>query len=191
MRQALWDQQPPPAQRGLLGEWQLTGLAHFCFVRHRLREFLPGTAPRGPTAEEDVERMLLTVEELASNRLRHGRSPVRVRVVGLSDGWLIDVTDAATDTAPDRPPAPAVDCVPPAVGWACTWSPTYVRRPAGPPTAATSTSRHGCASTCPDLAPPSPTCHSRPARSPRRAVRLARTDHCSLYPLGCAALARR
>lgn len=53
--------------------------------------------------------MLLTFEELASNGLRHGRTPVTVRVIQGSAGWLIDVSDSATDSAPlpalDRDPA--------------------------------------------------------------------------------------
>ena len=52
-----------------------------------------------------VEAVLLAFEELASNGLRHGRPPVRVTVSQDDAGWLIDVTDAATD----RTPTPAVD----------------------------------------------------------------------------------
>jgi hypothetical protein len=54
---------------------------------------------------DDVNRLLLAFEELASNGLRHGRAPVCVRVIPTYNGWLIDVTDAAFDC----PPTPAVD----------------------------------------------------------------------------------
>ncbi|MGR6967990.1 ATP-binding protein [Geodermatophilus sp. URMC 61] len=53
----------------------------------------------------DLEELLLVYEELTSNGLRHGRSPVFVRVATTGDGWLVDVTDAAVD----HPPVPAVD----------------------------------------------------------------------------------
>lgn len=53
---------------------------------------------------DDVERLLLSFEELTSNGLRHGRGPVCVTVTQDATGWLVDVTDAA----PDRRPAPAV-----------------------------------------------------------------------------------
>jgi anti-sigma regulatory factor (Ser/Thr protein kinase) len=56
-------------------------------------------------AAEDMERLLLAFEELASNGLRHGRAPVAVTVTSTASGWLIDVSDAATN----RSPAPAVD----------------------------------------------------------------------------------
>jgi anti-sigma regulatory factor (Ser/Thr protein kinase) len=53
---------------------------------------------------EDVDRLLLMFEELASNGLRHGGTPIRVCVTATDDGWLVDVSDAA----PDFPPVPAV-----------------------------------------------------------------------------------
>lgn len=62
------------------------------------------TDPRTARAD-DVERLLLAYEELASNGLRHGGPPVRTTVDAGPDGWLIVVTD----TAVDRRPSPAVD----------------------------------------------------------------------------------
>lgn len=50
--------------------------------------------------DEGVERLLLAYEELASNGLRHGRSPVQAAVTAAVSGWLIDVSDAAANTAP-------------------------------------------------------------------------------------------
>lgn len=63
-----------------------------------------GQTPAGAD-EDDVERLLLAFEELASNGLRHGGAPVRAAVTRTADGWLIDVTDAVAD----RVPTPAVD----------------------------------------------------------------------------------
>jgi hypothetical protein len=56
-------------------------------------------------SDDDLQRLLLSFEELGSNGVRHGRGPVRVSVVCTASGWLVDVTDAAVD----RPPTPAVD----------------------------------------------------------------------------------
>ncbi|MGR7026173.1 hypothetical protein [Geodermatophilus sp. URMC 62] len=53
----------------------------------------------------DVDELLLVYEELSSDGLRHGRSPVTACVVVATGGWLVDVTDAAVE----RPPVPAVD----------------------------------------------------------------------------------
>jgi anti-sigma regulatory factor (Ser/Thr protein kinase) len=51
-----------------------------------------------------VERLLLVLEELASNALRHGRAPVSVEITTFDRFWLVDVSDAA----PDEPPTPAI-----------------------------------------------------------------------------------
>jgi two-component sensor histidine kinase len=59
--------------------------------------------PRGP-GTVDVDRLLLTFEELGSNALRHGRLPVQVTVTSTGTGWVLDVADAAGD----RPPTPAI-----------------------------------------------------------------------------------
>jgi two-component sensor histidine kinase len=61
---------------------------------------------RPATVDEGaVERLLLVFEELASNALRPGRTPVQATVTGDGTYWLLEVSD----TAADRPPAPAVD----------------------------------------------------------------------------------
>jgi len=59
-----------------------------------------------PAEQDDdaVERLLLAVEELASNGVRHGGSTIGVQVTATPTGWLIDVTDGT----PDAPPTPAV-----------------------------------------------------------------------------------
>ena len=64
-----------------------------------------GSASR-PTDEDTAgERLVLAFDELASNALRHGESPVVATVVAGSGGWLLDVSDRAPETMP----APAVD----------------------------------------------------------------------------------
>jgi anti-sigma regulatory factor (Ser/Thr protein kinase) len=54
--------------------------------------------------EGAVERLLLTLEELASHALRHGDAPVRLAITAYDTYWLLEVSDAA----PNRPPTPAV-----------------------------------------------------------------------------------
>ena len=72
----------------------------------------PGSASRlgdvgfPPDGENTAgERLVLAFDELASNALRHGESPVVATVVAGSGGWLLDVSDRAPETMP----APAVD----------------------------------------------------------------------------------
>jgi anti-sigma regulatory factor (Ser/Thr protein kinase) len=72
-------------------------------LRRRLRTALDDGIL--PTGSDDGERLLLVVEELVSNALRHGRSPVHVHVTAHALGWVT----AVSDTAADRPPVPALD----------------------------------------------------------------------------------
>lgn len=105
MRQAVWGQRPPSTpEQQLLGQRAPVGLADPATIRRRLRGLLTGTDSQC-VIDDGIDQVLLTMEELASNALRHGRPPVRLRLLALSDGWLIDVTD----TAPQRPPVPAVN----------------------------------------------------------------------------------
>jgi len=75
---------------------ELTGM------RRRLRAMLAGGGL--PAGDDDGERLLLAVEELSSNGLRHGRPPVEVSVAATGPGWQVEVRDAA----PGRPPTPAI-----------------------------------------------------------------------------------
>jgi signal transduction histidine kinase len=108
MSQAPWAQRPPPpiaVGTTEAWDWELFTPAGLTTCRGRLRrEVERGQWPAGAD-RDDVDRLLLAFEELASNGLRHGRAPVRVRVIATPQGWLIDVTD----TALDQPPTPAVD----------------------------------------------------------------------------------
>jgi anti-sigma regulatory factor (Ser/Thr protein kinase) len=108
MSATLWGHRPPPpVSSGASGTWawDLRVVADVTAARGQLREAVVGSA--GPTglSDDDLQRLLLSFEELASNGVRHGRGPVRVSVVSTGSGWLVDVTDAAVD----RPPTPAVD----------------------------------------------------------------------------------
>jgi hypothetical protein len=102
----LWPRRPLPDAEGEVWNWQLNSLAQLRAVRAELRRRL-GSA--GETDDEAGEEILLAVDELASNGLRHGTAPVRARIVETTRGWLIDISDRATGCAPepatDRDPA--------------------------------------------------------------------------------------
>jgi anti-sigma regulatory factor (Ser/Thr protein kinase) len=107
MSATLWGNRPPPPV-GLRAagawEWELTAVADVTAARGRLRaEVLREAGPAG-VSEDELQFLLLSFEELASNGIRHGHGPVRVSVVSTRTGWLVDVTD--TDV--DHPPTPAV-----------------------------------------------------------------------------------
>jgi hypothetical protein len=89
---AMWQEEPD-------------GVAALPRLRRRLRATLDDGA--APTGADDGERLLLVVEELVSNALRHGLPPVHVvvDVVPPRLGWLVTVSDAAAD----RPPEPPLD----------------------------------------------------------------------------------
>jgi anti-sigma regulatory factor (Ser/Thr protein kinase) len=114
----LWSERPLP--RPLPGQllpwaWELQQPADLTRSRTELRvKVLSAGVPPGHV-EDDVERLLLAYEELASNGIRHGRAPVRAAVTAADNGWLIDVTDTGLRTAPA--PAAGRD---PALGWSVT-----------------------------------------------------------------------
>lgn len=105
MGELAWPQRPPP-DLGTNGSPVWTGDPEtpidLAVLRRRLRTAAAtGWAP--PCADaDDIEWLLLTFEELSSNALRHGRPPAHVAVTLTATGWLVDVSDAATD----RPPTP-------------------------------------------------------------------------------------
>jgi anti-sigma regulatory factor (Ser/Thr protein kinase) len=107
MGEALWARRPlpqPEADVAAVWDGRPCTLADVTTLRLHLRAGLVDRGGRGAADEGDVERLLLAFEELTSNGLRHGRAPVRVVVTTTGSGWLIDVSDAATDS----PPTPAV-----------------------------------------------------------------------------------
>jgi anti-sigma regulatory factor (Ser/Thr protein kinase) len=100
---------PLPADRLAPWTWQLQQAADLTTSRTDLRtKVLDAGVPPGDI-DDAVERLLLAYEELASNGLKHGSTPVSAEVTAASDGWLIDVTDSALDRSPspdaDRDPA--------------------------------------------------------------------------------------
>ena len=90
----------PSPDAPVVGRWSPTRAADVTAGRRQLGAALhDGARPAGAT-EGDVEQLLLAFEELVSNAVRHGRSPIEAVVTSLGDGWLLEVTDAAHGTPP-------------------------------------------------------------------------------------------
>jgi anti-sigma regulatory factor (Ser/Thr protein kinase) len=85
--------------------WEIRRPAELTRARQELHVRLAAQSLPDRAEIEDVDRLLLMFEELASNGLRHGGAPIRVCVTATSEGWLVDVSDAR----PDAPPVPATD----------------------------------------------------------------------------------
>jgi anti-sigma regulatory factor (Ser/Thr protein kinase) len=88
---------PPPAAESL--SWELSGIAQLPHVRAQLRAHLRDIADA-----ELRDRLVLALDEMASNALRHGGGGVRAAVRRADSAWLLEVSDRAED----QPPTPAV-----------------------------------------------------------------------------------
>ena len=105
MGQPAWTHRPPPVPGPhVTAVWH--GQPGTPAELTRMRGWLRAALADGglPAGADDGERLLLAVEELTSNGLRHGRPPVQVTVTAAGLGWLLEVSD----TASARPPTPAV-----------------------------------------------------------------------------------
>jgi anti-sigma regulatory factor (Ser/Thr protein kinase) len=104
-----WPLRPLPNGRGEVWRWDLRTIAELPAVRNALRGRLEGAGFPDDGDDAATERLVLAFDELASNALRHGRSPVVATVIAGSGGWLLDITDRARDSMPapvlDRDPA--------------------------------------------------------------------------------------
>ncbi|SEP13455.1 ATP-binding protein [Trujillonella endophytica] len=88
---------PPPASGGR--SWELSTIAQLPGVRAEVRALL-----RDSTDAEPRDRVVLALDEMASNALRHGRGGVRAALRRTDSAWLLEVSDRAVDA----PPTPAV-----------------------------------------------------------------------------------
>ena len=95
---AIWPSARPPAAPDRF-VWDLRTVAELPVVRAEVRAHLAG-----PQLSDLRDRLVLALDEMASNALRHGGGHVRASVRPLADGWLIEVRDGA----PGTPPTPAV-----------------------------------------------------------------------------------
>ena len=95
----IWPSARPPAAPERYA-WDLRTVAQLPDVRAELR-----TQLGAPHLADLRDRLVLALDEMASNALRHGGGAVRASVRPLGDAWLIEVRDGA----PDTPPSPAID----------------------------------------------------------------------------------
>ena len=95
---SVWPSATPPGASDRLS-WELSGIAELPRVRAELRAHVHGAADA-----EVRDRLVLALDEMASNALRHGGGGVRAAVRRTESAWLLEVSDRAAD----RPPAPAV-----------------------------------------------------------------------------------
>ena len=100
-----WPLRPLPDGRGEVWRWRLSGLGELPAARAVLRDRLSHVGFPRHDDDTSTERLVLAFDELASNALRHGESPVVATVIAGSGGWLIDVSDRALESMP----TPAVD----------------------------------------------------------------------------------
>jgi signal transduction histidine kinase len=102
-----WTQKPCPARPAdlrVLGHWSPTRPVDVTVGRMELSAALHDGSRPSAAAEGGVERLLLVFEELVSNAMRHGRSPIEVMLTATGHCWLLEVTDAAGDTPPTPDP---------------------------------------------------------------------------------------
>jgi anti-sigma regulatory factor (Ser/Thr protein kinase) len=95
---------PPPAEPALA--WDLHAVAELPRVRAELRRHAVTRMGADTDAAADLrDQLILALDEMASNALRHGGGQVRAAVRLTADAYLIEVSDQAAS----EPPAPAVD----------------------------------------------------------------------------------
>jgi anti-sigma regulatory factor (Ser/Thr protein kinase) len=92
---------PPPAASGL--SWELQNIAQLPRVRAELRRHAAAQALASADADL-VDQVVLALDEMASNALRHGGGGVAAEVRLTDDAYLIEVSDQAATS----PPTPAV-----------------------------------------------------------------------------------
>jgi anti-sigma regulatory factor (Ser/Thr protein kinase) len=95
----IWPSAYPPASHPVL-RWALTGVAELPAVRADVRRELTGPALDSVTPDL-IDRLVLALDEMASNALRHGGGHVEASIGRTGDAYLIEVTDQA-------PQSPAV-----------------------------------------------------------------------------------
>ncbi|WP_369251991.1 ATP-binding protein [Geodermatophilus amargosae] len=99
-----WPRRPCPETSGPRYEAEITDPRQLGTVRAGLRSWLPEVSVADDADGALLDELLLAVDELASNGLRHGGAPVRVYAAPTTQGLLLDVSDGD----PDHGPVPAV-----------------------------------------------------------------------------------
>jgi anti-sigma regulatory factor (Ser/Thr protein kinase) len=94
---------PPQASGGL--HWELRDVAELPRMRAEVRRHVDQRARDSDPAGADLrDQLVLALDEMASNALRHGGGGVRASIRLTEESYLIEVSDAATSS----PPTPAV-----------------------------------------------------------------------------------
>jgi two-component sensor histidine kinase len=100
----LWQARDMPGGFTEVWRQELRSIAELVHLRARLRTELTGSpVVVDPGREHWSERLVLIVDELASNGLRHGEPPVGATLSRAGDDWMIAVVDSAAG----EPPHPA------------------------------------------------------------------------------------
>ncbi len=101
---AAWPSASPPPVTPLL-TWELNDVVELPRVRAELRRHAATGPQAGDPRLADVhDQLVLALDEMASNALRHGGGRVQAAVGRTDDGFLVEVSDHA----PQCPPTPAV-----------------------------------------------------------------------------------
>jgi signal transduction histidine kinase len=101
---ALWQTAPLPDGFTRVWRHELASVAELARLRARVRTELTGSdVVAHPEREQWSERLVLIIDELASNALRHGGGPVAAELSRSGRRWLIAVTDSSARL----PPTPA------------------------------------------------------------------------------------
>jgi anti-sigma regulatory factor (Ser/Thr protein kinase) len=98
----IWPSSSPPSAEPLLA-WSLRDIAELPRVRAELRRRTSAAAAT-PDGADLRDQLVLALDEMASNALRHGGGEVQAAVRTTADAYLIEVSDQATTA----PPSPAV-----------------------------------------------------------------------------------
>ena len=93
-----WQQAPPPTGDHCWS-WAPDGLEDLPRVRREFQAHLTGPE-LGELDADRVRECVLALDELMSNGLRHGRSPVEVEVCAADGGLLVLVHDRDTEHPP-------------------------------------------------------------------------------------------
>lgn len=97
----LWPRRPRPETTGAQFACEISRLAELRTVRAQLRAWVADQLEASVADGELVDDLVIAVDELASNGLRHGRAPVGVRAVRTAQGLLLDVSDGDAHDGPE------------------------------------------------------------------------------------------
>jgi anti-sigma regulatory factor (Ser/Thr protein kinase) len=99
---SIWPSASPPEAAPAL-HWRLADIGELPRVRAELRRHATRSNAE-PMDPDLLDQLILALDEMASNALRHGGGSVEARAQLTGDSYLLEVSDSATTA----PPAPAV-----------------------------------------------------------------------------------